>query len=54
MQYLLHRLILPLVGAGVVLLVFVIELPQLFHSQKIIHQYNNKPMKRLLKKTVIN
>lgn len=52
MQYLLHRLILPLVGAGVVLL--VIELPQLFHSQKIIHQYNNKPMKRLLKKTVIN
>ncbi len=39
----------PLLGAGVILLVFIIELPQLFNSQQIIHQYNNGVMKRLLK-----
>jgi hypothetical protein len=39
----------PLCGAGLVLLVLIIELPQLFNSQKIIHQYNNQVMKRLLK-----
>ena len=39
----------PLLGAGVILLVFIIELPQLFNSQQIIHQYNNDVMKRLLK-----
>jgi hypothetical protein len=39
----------PLLGGGVILLVFIIELPQLFNSQKIIHQYNNHLMKRLLK-----
>ena len=38
-----------LLGAGVILLVFIIELPQLFNSQQIIHQYNNDVMKRLLK-----
>jgi hypothetical protein len=39
----------PLLGSGVILLVFIIELPQLFNSQQIIHQYNNDVMKRLLK-----
>lgn len=39
----------PLLGAGIILLVFIIELPQLFNSQQIIHQYNNDVMKRLLK-----
>ena len=39
----------PLLGAGAILLVFIIELPQLFNSQQIIHQYNNDVMKRLLK-----
>ena len=39
----------PLLGAGVILLVFIIELPQLFNSQQIIHQHNNDVMKRLLK-----
>jgi len=38
-----------LLGAGVIFLVFIIELPQLFNSQKIIHQFNNDVMKRLLK-----
>ncbi len=36
-------------GAVLIALVFVIELPQLFNSQKIIHRYNNELMKRLLK-----
>lgn len=49
MLYLLQRLILSLVGAGGVLFVFIIELPQLFNSQKIIQQYNKGIMKRLLK-----
>ncbi|PKG83874.1 hypothetical protein CXF85_10280 [Colwellia sp. 75C3] len=41
--------LLPLLGGGLVLLIFIIELPQLFNSQKIIHRYNNQLMKRLLK-----
>ncbi|PKI12822.1 hypothetical protein [Colwellia sp. 12G3] len=41
--------LLPLLGGGMVLLVFIIELPQLFNSQKIIHHYNNQLMKKLLK-----
>lgn len=36
-------------GAILIALVFVIELPQLFNSQNIIHHYNNQLMKRLLK-----
>ena len=40
--------LLPLLGGGLILLVFIVELPQLFNSQKIIHQYNNQLMKRLL------
>jgi len=36
-------------GAVLIALVLVIELPQLFNSQKIIHHYNNQLMKRLLK-----
>jgi hypothetical protein len=36
-------------GAILIALVFVIELPQLFNSQSIIHHYNNQLMKRLLK-----
>ena len=36
----------PLLGAGAILIVFIIELPQLFNSQQIIHQYNNDLMKR--------
>ena len=39
----------PLFGGGIILFVFIIELPQLFNSQKIIHQYNNQLMKSLLK-----
>ncbi len=38
-----------LVGAGLILFVFVIELPQLFNSEKVIYQYNNQLMKKLLK-----
>lgn len=41
--------LLPLLGGGMVLLVFMIELPQLFNSQQVIHQYNNQLMQRLLK-----
>ena len=40
--------LLPLFGGGLILLIFIVELPQLFNSQKIIHQYNNQLMKRLL------
>ncbi len=36
-------------GAILIALVFLIELPQLFNSQKIIHRYNNQLMKGLLK-----
>jgi TM2 domain-containing membrane protein YozV len=39
-----------IVGGVLIALVFVIELPQLFNSQKIIHRYNNDLMKTLLKK----
>ncbi len=41
--------LLPLLGGAMILLVFIIELPQLFNSQKIIHQYNNELMKSILK-----
>lgn len=41
--------LLPLFGGVMILLIFIIELPQLFNSQKIIHQYNNEIMKRLIK-----
>ena len=39
----------PLLGGGLILLVFIIELPQLFNSQNIVHHYNNQLMKSLLK-----
>jgi len=39
----------PLFGGALILLVFIIELPQLFNSQNIIHRYNNQLMKALLK-----
>ncbi len=38
-----------LIGGLMILLVFMIELPQLFNSQKIIHCYNNQLMRTLLK-----
>jgi TM2 domain-containing membrane protein YozV len=38
-----------LVGAALILFVFIIELPQLFYSQNVIHRYNNQLMKRILK-----
>jgi hypothetical protein len=41
--------LLPFVGGVMILLVFIIELPQLFKSQQIIHRYNNELMQRLLK-----
>ncbi len=41
--------ILSLLGLALILVVFVIELPQLFNSQKIIYQYNNQVMRRLLR-----
>lgn len=41
--------LLPWLGGAMIVLVFLIEIPQLFNSQKIIHQYNNELMKRLLK-----
>lgn len=44
--------LLPIVGITLVILIFIIELPQLFTSEKIIHQYNNTLMKRLLKQTL--
>ena len=40
--------LLPLVGGAMIVSVFLLELPQLFNSQKIIHQYNNDVMKRSL------
>ncbi len=39
----------PLIGGGLVVFVFVIELPQLFSSEKIVHIHNNQLMKRLIK-----
>ncbi len=39
----------PLIGASLVLFIFIIELPQLFNSEKIVHTYNNQLMKSLLK-----
>jgi hypothetical protein len=39
-----------LMGGGLILLVCLIELPQLFNSQNIVHHYNNQLMKNLLKK----
>lgn len=39
----------PLLGGALILLVFIIELPQLFNSENIIHSYNNQLMKALLK-----
>lgn len=38
-----------LIGAVLVALVFIIELPQLFNSEKIIYQYNNQLMRNILK-----
>ena len=40
--------VLPIAGGVMILFIFLLELPQLFNSQKIIHQYNNDVMKRLL------
>lgn len=40
--------ILSFLGLALIVVVFVIELPQLFNSQKIIYQYNNQLMRRLL------
>lgn len=37
-----------LIGAVLILSVFIIELPQLFNSENVIHSYNNQQMKRLL------
>ncbi len=37
-----------IIGLAVVLFVLIIELPQLFNSQNIIHQYNNQLMRQLL------
>ncbi|MEW6993322.1 TM2 domain-containing protein [Colwelliaceae bacterium MEBiC 14330] len=39
-----------LIGGSLVVFVFVIELPQLFNSEKIVHIHNNQLMKRLIKK----
>jgi TM2 domain-containing membrane protein YozV len=39
---------LSLLGAALVVFVFAIELPQLFNSENVIHDYNNQVMKRLL------
>ena len=38
----------PLLGGVMILLVLIIELPQLFKSQQIVHRYNNQLMQRLL------
>mgnify|MGYP003384694566 CR=1 FL=1 len=38
-----------LIGAVLVALVFIIELPQLFNSEKIIYRYNNQLMRNILK-----
>lgn len=40
--------IFTLFGAVLILLVFIIELPQLFNSENIVKNYNNRLMKRLL------
>ena len=40
--------IFSLFGAVIVLFVFLIELPQLFMSENVIHRYNNQLMKELL------
>lgn len=37
-----------LIGAGFILFVFVIELPQLFNSENVINHYNNRLIRRLL------
>jgi len=40
--------IFALFGAVLILFVFIIELPQLFNSENVIHNYNNQLMKKLL------
>ena len=40
---------LALLGLGFIALTVIIELPQLFNSQNIVHSYNNQLMKELLK-----
>ena len=40
--------IFSLFGAMLILFVFIIELPQLFMSENVIHRYNNQLMKELL------
>ena len=37
------------VGIVLILVIFVIELPQLFNSENVVHRYNNGVMKSLLK-----
>ena len=37
-----------LLGAALIVFVFAIELPQLFNSENVIHNYNNQVMKSLL------
>jgi TM2 domain-containing membrane protein YozV len=37
------------IGVSLILFIFIIELPQLFNSENIIHRYNNQLMKKLLK-----
>ena len=37
-----------LLGAALIVFVFAIELPQLFNSENVIHDYNNQVIKRLL------
>jgi hypothetical protein len=36
------------VGVAIIILIFLIELPQLFRSQSIVHAHNNKMMKQAL------
>ncbi|WP_404341838.1 TM2 domain-containing protein [Pseudoalteromonas mariniglutinosa] len=45
---LIGLLLIESVGLLLILLVFLIELPQLFNSQQIVHAYNNRVMKTLL------
>ena len=45
---LIGLLLIERVGLLLILLVFLIELPQLFKSQQIVHAYNNRVMKTLL------
>jgi len=40
--------IFTLFGAAIILLVFIMELPQLFNSENVIHHYNNELMRELL------